>query len=101
MSGDEPEIRDAESRRREGSERDPLGDPKAAFGRGEDPDRAVRAVRRGPASPRTLPARGDRPEPVLQLVDESMEAGKRRLAEDAARQATNPEVKDLRAWRPP
>ena len=33
--------------------------------------------------------------------NESMEAGKRRLAEDAARQATNPEVKDLRAWRPP
>ena len=36
-------------------------------------------------------------EPVLQLVEEFLEAGKRRLAGDTARQATSPEVKDLRS----
>jgi hypothetical protein len=44
-----------------------------------------------------VPSRGDRPEPLLSLVEgEFLEAGKKRLAGDTARAATSDEVKDLR-----
>jgi hypothetical protein len=45
---------------------------------------------------RTLPPRGDRPEPLLSLVEDFLAAGKKRLAGDTARAATSDEVKDLR-----
>ena len=44
-----------------------------------------------------MPPRGHCPEPLLQLVKEFLEAGKRRLSGDTQRQATSSEVKDLRA----
>ena len=40
--------------------------------------------------------RGDRAEPVLSLVKDFLEAGKKRLAGDTARAATSDEVNDLR-----
>ena len=40
--------------------------------------------------------RGDRAEPVLSLVEDFLEAGKKRLAGDTARAATSDEVNDLR-----
>ena len=45
---------------------------------------------------RAVPPRGDRPEPLLSLVEEILEAGKKRLAGDTARAATSDEVKALR-----
>jgi transposase len=47
------------------------------------------------ASP-SCAARRHCPEPVLHLVEEFVEAGKRRLAGDTARAATTGEVQDLR-----
>jgi putative transposase len=46
--------------------------------------------------PRCVGARASR-EPVLHWSKEFLEAGKQRLAGDTARQATAPEVKELRA----
>jgi hypothetical protein len=53
---------------REGRQGHPPQDPQAAFGRGEDPHRAGGPARRGQHR-RAVPPRGDRPEPVLQLVE--------------------------------
>src|SRR5437660_11979665 len=54
-----------------------------------------RSARRGQHR-RAMPPRGDRPEPLLPLVEGILEAGKKRLAGDTARAATSDEVKDLR-----
>ena len=43
-----------------------------------------------------MPTPGHRGFDVLRLVEEFLEAGKRRLAGDTARAATSGEVKDLR-----
>ena len=45
--------------------------------------------------PSCVAARGSR-EPVLSLVEDFLEAGKKRLAGDTARAATSDEVNDLR-----
>ena len=79
----------------EGCSGRPTGDAQARFGRGEDPDRARRSPWRGQHC-RAVSPRGDRAEPVLSLVEDFLEAGKKRLAGDAARAATSDEVNDLR-----
>jgi len=43
-----------------------------------------------------VPARRDRAEPLLPLVEDFLEAGKKRLAGDTARAATSDEVQELR-----
>ena len=43
-----------------------------------------------------MPARRDRAEPLLPLVEDFLEAGKKRLAGDTARAATSDEVQELR-----
>ena len=43
-----------------------------------------------------MPPGGDRREPLLQLSKEFLEAGRKRLSGDTARQASSGEVKDLR-----
>ena len=43
-----------------------------------------------------MPPRGDRPEPLLSLVEGISGGGKKRLAGDTARAATSDEVRDLR-----
>src|ERR1051326_2338685 len=53
---------------RAGCEGDSARHPSAVYGGGEDPHRAVRAARRGQYR-RAVPARGDRSEPVLPLVE--------------------------------
>ena len=45
---------------------------------------------------RVVPSRGDRSEPLLQLVEGFLEASKKRLAGDTAREASTGEVKTLR-----
>ena len=69
-------------------------DAQAAFGRGEDPDRAGRPARRGQHR-RAVPPRRDRESLYYSWSKEFLEAGKKRLAGDTARQATSPEVKEL------
>jgi transposase len=44
-----------------------------------------------------VPQGGYQPKPLLSLVQDFLEAGKKRLAGDTAREATSDEVKGLRA----
>jgi len=62
------------------------------------PDRSGRVARRRQYR-RALPARGDCDAQYLQVVKGVPRAGKKRLAGDAARQATSPWVKQLRQGR--
>jgi len=72
-----------------------IRDAAAFFCRGQDPDRVGGASRRGEHR-RAVPARRDRAEPLLPLVEDFLEAGKKRLAGDTARAATSDEVQELR-----
>ena len=79
----------------QGREGHPSGDAAALLGRGQDPHRAGGPARRGQHR-RAVPPRGDRPEPVLPLV-EGLPRGRQEAAGgDTARAATSDEVKDLR-----
>ena len=73
----------------------PSRDAATLFGGRQDPHCAGRAARRGQYRG-ALPSRGDRPEPLLPLVERLSRGGKKRLAGDTARAATSDEVKDLR-----
>jgi hypothetical protein len=69
--------------------------PQAVFGRGEDQDRPGRL--RGEESIAELCRREGIAESLYySWSKEFLEAGKKRLAGDTARQATSPEVKELR-----
>src|SRR4051794_38979991 len=67
-SADETEIRDTERVIRTGRKEHPPSDAQALFGRRQDQDRAGWASRRIQHR-RAMPPRGDRREPVLQLVE--------------------------------
>jgi hypothetical protein len=74
-------------------EEHPSRDAATLLGGRQDPRCTGRAARRAQYR-RALPPRGDRPEPVLPLV-ERLSRGER-LAGDTARAATSDEVKELR-----
>jgi hypothetical protein len=62
---------------------------------GEDPPRSVRSAWRGQYC-RTVPPRGDRPKPLLPLVEGISGSRQKRLVGDTARAASSDEVKELR-----
>ena len=94
-NADETDIHEFERRRRDGGRGHPAQDAQAVFGRREDPDCALGPARRGSIA-ELCRREGIAESLYYSWSKEFLEAGKKRLTGDTARQASSGEVKDLR-----